>query len=93
MGDKEYKSLKWILRTVIGALIANIAIILTAVWFMSDINRRVTTLEKDEIEIKESMIDETDWKYNDYFTRYLWAERWGQEKPKPPYSSRGVPNL
>ena len=94
MSEKEFKTLKWLFRTVIAALIANIGIIVAAVWFMSAINQRVTTIEKDEIEIKQNMINETDWIYNDYFTRYLWAERWSQPLPEPPYNTRGIaPNL
>jgi len=88
------KSVKRINKAVISIMIVNIVVILGAVWWAASIDQRVTHIEKDEAEIKEAMVDRTSWKYNDYFTRYLWAERWNQSLPEPPYNIRGAaPNL
>ena len=94
MSESEVKTLKWLLRTVVIALITNAIVVGYGIWWASDINTRVSHLEEDETEIIENMIDPMAWKYNDYFTRYLWAERWNQTLPNPPYNTRGgVPNL
>ena len=94
MSEKELKSLRNLLKGVITALIVNIIVIIGGVWWASAIDQRVSHIESEEIEIKENMIDENVWKYNDYFTRYLWAERWNQTLPEPPYNTRGAaPNL
>ena len=94
MSNEEYKRLKFTLRTVWVALAANVMVIFGAVWFMSAEHKDIQRNREDIIEMKESCINEIEWKYNDYFTRYLWAERWNQPLPDPPYKTRGaVPNI
>ena len=90
MSDSEVRSLRRLLKTVVVALIANIMVIFGAIWWAASVDGRVSHLETDEIEIKENMIDPMEWKYNDYFTRYLWAERWDQPLPNQPYNTRGA---
>jgi Mg2+/citrate symporter len=99
MSDTDIKRIELALKKVnnvykllITIMIANIIVLFGVAWWASSIDARVTHLEKDEAEIIENMIDPMVWKYNDYFTRYLWAERWGQPLPEQPI--RGIaPNL
>ena len=96
MSEQEIKSFRKLFVTVVIALATNIIVIFGVVWWASSIDLRVTKIEKDEVMIKETMIPTTSWTYNDYFTRYLWAERWGQPLPNSPNTSRGqgiAPNL
>jgi len=94
MSNDEYKRLKFTLRAVWIALAGNIVVIFGAIWFMASQHKDIQQ-NRDKIrDLQENCIDQTSWKYNDYFTRYLWAERWGQDLPDPPYNTRGVaPNL
>ena len=96
MSETEIKSVESALKKVnnvykimITVMIANIVVIIGSVWWASDINTRVSHIETDEVEIKAKMIDQTDWKYNDYRTTYMWAERWGWELPPSPFNTRG----
>lgn len=92
--EQQIKSSKAWSKALFSIILVNIAVILGGVWWASNIDSRVSSIEKDEIEIMDSMIDKTSWKYNDYFTRYLWAERWGQTLPEPLHPTRsGSPNL
>ena len=94
MGDREFKQLKTTLRLVWVALGTNVIAIIGAVWFLSGMSSDITHNKEEIKTLKETCIDQTSWKYNDYFTRYLWAERWSQTLPDPPYNTRGVaPNL
>ena len=95
MSEQELKSVKKLLRALWLMIAANIIVIIGVVWWASAIDYRVGQNEKCQEEINATlekrveMIDETSWKYNDYFTRYLWAERWNQTLPDPPYNTRG----
>ena len=95
MSEQELKSVKKLLRALWLMIAANIIVIIGVVWWASAIDYRVGQNEKDQerinttLEKRIEMIDETSWKYNDYFTRYLWAERWNQTLPDPPYNTRG----
>lgn len=102
MSDAELKQVKKLNSTlkIFWTLIAaNIVTIFFAVWFISDMNRRVTTLEKNQIEIRELVkdkvgCDDMAYVYNNYYTTYMWAVMWGLDLPEPPYNIRGkVPNL
>ena len=89
MSDRELKSLKGLIRAVWGFVIVNVILIPSSVWYLGSLEERVTHIEREGDAIRSEMIDETSWKYNDYFTRYLWAERWQQPLPEPPYNTRG----
>jgi len=92
--ESALKKVNGVYKVLITVILANIIVLIGVVWWASNIDSRVTHIEQDEVEIKKNMISPTDWKYNDYFTRYLWAERWQQTLPNPPYNTRGVaPNL
>lgn len=100
MSENEFKQLKSVLRIVWIALGTNIVVILGAVWFISAMHENVKAnaraIERIQTECVEEAVkrSDMDWRYNDYFTRYLWAERWNQALPDPPYNMRGVaPNL
>ena len=102
MSEQDVKAIEAALKKVnnvykimITVMITNILVIIGVVWWASAIDYRVGQNEKDQERINTAMekrvelIDETSWKYNDYFTRYLWAERWQQTLPEPPYNTRG----
>ena len=94
MSDGEKLSLKWLLRAVWMVFIALVAIIVVGIYNYGRQEERLTAVENAVQDLQENCIDETTWRYNDYFTRYLWAERWSQSLPNPPYNERGVaPNL
>ena len=94
MSDTELKSFKKLVRAIWTSVLVNIILILSAVFYLGTLENRVSHLEKDEAQIIENMINKETWKYNDYFTRYLWAERWEQPLPEPPYNIRGkAPNM
>ena len=94
MSEHELKTIKRLIRSIWTSVIVNAILIFSAVWYLSALEQRVSHLEKDEATIIDNMINKETWKYNDYFTRYLWAERWEQTLPQPPYNTRGVaPNL
>ena len=94
MSDHELKSVKRLVRAIWTSVLVNIALLLSAVFYLGVMEGRVSHLESEQDQIIKNEINQESWKYNDYFTRYLWAERWNQALPSPPYNTRGVaPNI
>lgn len=85
-----------IIRWLVGIFFSILLSVGASALYIGSLEQRVSHLEGDEVEIKANMIDIRDWKYNNYFTLYLWAERFGQPLPKPPTTTRGksiAPNI
>ena len=94
MSDQELKTIKRLTRAVWTCVVVLILAVPSFAFYLGTVEHRISTIEREEAEIKEAMINPVSWKYNDYFTRYLWAERWNQSLPEPPYNIRGAaPNL
>ena len=106
MGETDVKKIERVLKkvntaykTLTTVILANIIVMLGVVWWASNIDTRVDSVEKkcnkNEVALKDKVDYEgMPWQYNEYHTNYMWAIMWGQEPPDPPYNTRGVaPNL